>query len=64
MREEIKRNEERGGKTVLVNDKIQNVIGLRGVVNPISKDLIWPLVQLLVQNASFKPHLLFAVMLL
>lgn len=54
MREKIKGNEGRGGKTVWVNDKIRNVIGLRGVVNPQSKDLIWPLLHVLLQNASFK----------
>ena len=37
-----------------VNDKTLNLIYLRGVVNPESKDLMWPLVHLSLQNVSFK----------
>lgn len=37
-----------------VNGKTLNVICLRGVVKPESKDLMWPLVHLLLQDGSFK----------
>lgn len=45
---------ERREKNVLVNDKTLNLICLRGAVNPISKDLVWPLVQLSLLDGSFK----------
>ena len=63
----MKGNEGRGGKNVWVNDKTLNLIYVRGVVNPESKDSTWPLVHLSLQNVSFKSQLLsahFAVMFL
>ena len=53
MREE---KEEKDGEVenVWVNDKTLNLIYLRGVVNSESKDLMWPLVHLALQNVSFK----------
>lgn len=63
----MKGNGGRGGKNVWLNDKTLNLICLRGVVNPESKDLMWPLVHLSLQNVPFKSWLLsahFAVMFL
>lgn len=54
----MKGNGGRGGKNVWVNDNSLNLIYFRGVVNPESKDLIWPLVHLSLQNVSFKSRLL------
>lgn len=42
------------GKNVWVNDKTPNLICLRGVVNPVSKDLVWPLAHLSLLDGSFK----------
>lgn len=45
-------------ENVWVNDKTQNLIYLRGVVNPKSNDLVWPLVHLFLKNVPFRSRLL------